>query len=300
MDNSINFKNLPNLIIIGAQKSGTSSLYDWLVQHPEIYGHYMFKDFNFFLSEFYYEKLGIPWFAKQFKPENEKYIVHGLVGYMYFYKKSLPILLDYKKNYRNDLKLLAILRNPVDRAYSAFWEAKKMGVENLDSFEKAIERENEILKSGSFKERGLLTYIDHGFYFKQLKGFKENFGDDLKVLIFEEVIQNPEKEIKKVFKWLGIDENFTPVFKKVNESGIPRFPLLQRFFYNFKMPDFIREKLPIRFRGIKKVILRKLNVKKISYPPLRQETRCYLAEIYREDIEKLENLLNRKITVWQK
>ena len=290
---------LPNLIIIGAQKSGTSSLYDWLIQHPEIYGHYMFKDFNFFLSEFYYKKLGIPWFAKQFAPMGEKIIVHGLVGYMYFYEKSLPILVDYRDRYRKDLKLLAILRNPVDRAYSAFWEARKMGVEELDDFEKALERERDILKNGSFKEKGLLTYVDHGFYFKQLIGFKENFGDNLKVLIFEEVVQKPEKEIKKVFEWLGVDKGFTPVFKKVNASGVPRFPSLQKFFYNLKMPEFVRENLPVRFRGIKKILLRKLNIKKVSYPPMKKQTRAYLVDIYKEDIKRLENLLNRKIILWQ-
>jgi len=295
------YKTLPNLIIIGAQKAGTTSLFNWLAQHPEIYGDESLKDFNFFLDDFYYKELGIEWFSKQFKPKNnEKIIMHGFVNYMYFYDIAIERLYEYKKKYRKDLKLIAILRNPIDRAYSAFWDAKKVTRENASTFEEAFKKEKFILAKGSYKEKASLTYIDHGFYFIQLKNFKKIFREDIKILIFEELISNPEREIKNLFKWLSIDETFLPSLKKINESGLPKNLFIQKFIQQLSAPKFLKGIIPMRIKYLKWKLSRELNIKKINYPPINEETRKYLLNVYIEDIKNLEKLLGKDLSIWLK
>jgi len=293
-------KTLPNFIIVGAQKAGTTAFFSWLSQHPQIYGDEAFKDFNFFLNDYYYKKLGLEWFANQFKPSNEKIIVHGYVNYLYFYPQAVERLLNYKKSYVPDLKLVAVLRNPIDRAYSAFWDAKKVAVETAETFEEAIKKEPEILKSGTLKEKASLTYIDHGFYFEQVRAYKEAFGDDFKVFIFEELVKNPEPFLKEVFSWLGVDEGFTPNFEKKNESGLPRSMFLQKLIQRFSLPQGVKGLIPASIRGLKWKLLREWNIKRAKYPPMNPKTREYLKELYREDIKKLEKLINKDLSVWLK
>ncbi len=75
---------LPNTIIIGAQKAGTSSLYDWISQHPEVYGDPSVKDYPFFSLEDNFSQ-GLETFSKMFNPKEEKKVIlHGSVSYIYF------------------------------------------------------------------------------------------------------------------------------------------------------------------------------------------------------------------------
>jgi hypothetical protein len=129
--------NLPNFILIGVQKAGTTSLYDWIAQHPDVYGPKGMKDFPFFCNDEYY-KNGLKWFSKFFRDHHgEKIIFHGYVNYIYN-NMSAQRIYDYKK----DIKLLLILRNPIERAYSAFWYMRKIGIETLKTFEEAIDIED--------------------------------------------------------------------------------------------------------------------------------------------------------------
>jgi len=295
------YKNLPNLIIIGAQKAGTTSLFNWLAQHPEIYGDEALKDFNFFLDDFYYKELGIEWFAKQFKPKNEKIIMHGFVNYMYFYDVAVERLYEYKKRYRPDLKLIAILRNPVDRAYSAFWDAKKVAQENLESFEDAIKREKFILENGSFKEKIFLTYLDHGFYCRQLISFLNIFDQSIKVIIFEELMQKRQEVMLGIYDWLEVDKYFTPKFTKLNEAGIVRIKSLQKLIQKAKLPKFIKRKYPffLMFGNLKRKFLREWNIKNSHYPKLQSELRKNLYKIYEKDIICLSKLLEKDLKkIW--
>lgn len=286
---------LPNCIIIGVQKGGTTSLFNWLSQHPQIYGEPGMKDFPFFCYEDYYNK-GTDWFSTAFKNhKHEKYILHGYVNYLYFDKLSAKRISEHLK----DVKLIISLRNPINRAYSAFWQARKQGYENLKSFKTALMAESDRIQ-GNFEERSSLTYIDHGFYSKQIANFLSVFDKDkIHICLFEELMSDKEKQIKTLFKFLEIDDQFKPDFIKINEAGIPRSEFIQRTISNLRMPDFVKNHIPIKARVLVKQNLKKLNIKQKEYPPLNDEIRKHLSAIYHDEIINLEKLIGIDLNIWK-
>lgn len=283
---------LINTILIGAQKAGTTTLYDWIAQHPDVYGPEGMKDFPFFCDETYYQK-GIKWFENNFSHiKKQKIILHGNVNYLYFSEISARRINQYNPN----VKLIALLRNPVDRAYSAFWQQKKAGYEDLDNFVNAIAQESK-RSEGAFRDRANLTYIDHGFYAQQLKNYYKIFPkDNIKVMIFEEIIHSNNETASGLYNFLEINPNFKPNYVIKNESGLPRSRIISNLLRKKIKFDLIKDLLPINYRIIIKNKLRDFNTRKIKYEPLNHEIKAKLLELYRDDIYELEQLLDRKIT----
>ena len=163
---------LPNTILIGAQKAGTTSLYDWIGQHPDVLAPSSMKDYHFFCNQENL-KLGLNWFSKSFhKHVREKIILHGFVNYIYQAKLAAPNIYRFNK----EAKLLLILRNPIDRSYSAYWDARKVAREPIDTFEEAIKKEEERLCSSDLNILNSLTYLDHGNYSRQIKEYLNYFS----------------------------------------------------------------------------------------------------------------------------
>jgi len=285
--------NLPNFILIGVQKAGTTSLYDWIAQHPDVYGPKGMKDFPFFCNDEYY-KNGLKWFSKFFRDHHgEKIIFHGYVNHIYN-NMSAQRIYDYKK----DIKLLLILRNPIERAYSAFWYMRKIGIETLKTFEEAIDIEDK-RKSGNYRERNDLTYIDHGFYYKQLINFYKFFSkSQIFIAFFEDIKENRENLIKKIYNFLEVDENFVPLFNVENPSGVPRIGLIQRILSKKIAPPYIKDLIPLDKRILIKDFLMNLNVKKVNYSPIKLETKRNLINTYRDEILRLEDLLGIDLSGW--
>ncbi len=287
--------SLVNTILIGAQKSGTTTLYDWLAQHPDAYGPRGMKDFPFFCDDMYYGE-GIKWFESNYPQfKNKKAILHGNVNYLYFSQVSAKRIYQYNSN----TKLIVLLRNPVDRAYSSFWQQKKVGNEDIDDFNYAIEKEKERC-NGTFKDQANLTYIDHGFYANQLKKYYEIFpSTNIKVIIFEEMIHKNAETISDIYKFMGIDPYFKPNYVVRNESGMPRFKIINNFLREGIKFNLIKNLLPISKRILIKNILRELNTTKTKYEPLDREVKSKLIGIYKNDINELENLLDRDLkSLW--
>jgi len=268
---------LPNTIILGAQKAGTTSLFNWISQHPDVYGEPGMKDFPFFVTDEYFNK-GLDWFSDRFKKhKNEKIILHGFVNYIYFHKEFIEKIKTYNKN----TKYIIVLRNPIKRAYSAYWFNRKIGVENTSTFEEAIKKEqNNCFES--IKEKGYFTYLNHGFYYQQIK-FLTKHIDSKKILIilFKDLIENNSSTITKIYKYLGISTNFKPNFNKINEAGI------------------IKNILPLEKRIELKHWLREFNIKKTTYPSMNKDTKKKLESLYANDINKLEELLKIDLSIWK-
>lgn len=152
---------LPNTILIGAQKAGTSSLYNWLSQHPDIFAPEEMKDFHFFTLDKFYNQ-GVSFLAPYYNDvDGEKVIMKGAVNYIYFPETAKRLY-----NYNPSLKFLLLLRNPYTRAISAYNYFYNLGIENL-SFEAALEREQS-KKLNTRQELADFSYLKHGFYYEQL------------------------------------------------------------------------------------------------------------------------------------
>lgn len=200
----------PHFIIIGAQRSGTTSLYSMLCQHPQIKKAFR-KEVHFFDNNFY---KGVNWYKAHFPLRSVLKNSNSITGEASPYYMFHPFAIPRIKNTCPDAKLIVILRNPVYRAYSHYKHEIKRGIETMPTFEEAIKRENERLKNVSynFMEKGYsqnahqnYTYITRGKYLFQIKRVFEYF-DKSQVFIdcFENFKNDSVRFCNLVFDFLEI------------------------------------------------------------------------------------------------
>ena len=127
------------------------------------------------------------------------------------------------------MRVIACVRDPVARAYSAYWFARLNGWEAAPSFEDALELES-ARRSGTYQERSELTYLSHGYYAEQLDRWRRVLGDDrVHVVVSDELKHRPAETLREVTDWLGVPSGPPPEQDNVvNGAATARFPLLQR------------------------------------------------------------------------
>lgn len=304
-NNSVKTK-LPNFLIVGAAKSGTTSLYYYLKQHPEIYMSAI-KEPKFFSAQFVKynpkvikENLVITKY-EDYKNlfenvDRENAIGEASADYLYFYDGCIKLI----KKYLGDVKIIIILRNPVEMTFSMYQMFIRQGKEHL-SFEDALNAEQE-RKRLNWGYGGGWYYKDLGFYYIQVKSYLENFTH-VKVYLFDDLKSNPLSLIKDMYQFLDVDDTFVPDTDiKYNPGGVPNNKLvytLLTIFKRFKKPIIqickffsLEKKFFEITENIRKIILRKQEMK--------LETRAYLRDQYREDISRLQDLINRDLSHWLK
>jgi len=293
---------MPDFLVVGAARAGTTSLHSYLRQHPEIFlprikepcffvfdgdnTEYKEGKFAFAVRDFNeYENLFRSRKANQITGEMS-------TPYLYLYEKTISRIRNYFPDYRS-IKIVIMLRNPADRAFSQYCWRVRDGREPL-GFQQALDAEKErMLDNFSFD----YFYLDRGFYFKQVKSYIENF-DNVHVILFEEFKSSPSQVLRDLCRFLGVDEHFE--FKKVeaqNKSSIPKFKALgkvatmesklkYRIWYS--IPDSIRKKIRKWFSDMNEG----------EKPEMEDATRKMLADLYREDILALQKLIGRDLTSW--
>lgn len=292
---------LPNVIIIGAQKAGTTSLHYWLGQHPEVYGPAGAKDFHFFCDEEYYNR-GLNFYSSFFSGhKDEKIVLAGAVNYIYL-PNTPQRLIEYNPN----LKLILCIRNPVDRLYSAYKFNNLKGIEPL-KLEEALEEEDQRINL-SWKNKHDYSYADHGYYNVQLKRYLEFFRpNQIHVVKFEYLKDKPEKVFSELCNFLNIDNTFTPSFKVLNEGGEVMFGIINKFISkdNFlkkwlRNNTLVNKIMPLDRRIVLKQKIRFVNTKKgkSKYGDINPELRRQLNSEYKESIMELERLTGLELNDW--
>jgi len=287
---------LPNFIIIGAQKSGTTSLKFYLNQHPDIY---MPKSrINFFDKPKNYSK-GIKWYEKNFDCCNsENCIGEKTTEYLHPFSK---IVSERIFNTLPNVKLIALLRNPVERAYSHYWHNRINGLEPL-SFEKALKLEEERIKLDYEiynRKMALYSYKYRGKYIEHIKRFAHFFKKEKMLFLLTDNLKNHREEtLIKVFRFLGVKENIH--INDLSERLIGGYPrsyslaelqnnkLVEKFTFKLKS----REINPIRN------FIKKINYKK-EKPLMKESTRNYLYEYFRHYNEDLADFLRIDLGNWK-
>jgi len=294
----------PNFIIAGAPKCGTTSLYNYLQQHPEVYMPEV-KEPCFFFSETASQLP--PWtsirtlkdYQKLFQPaQHAKAIGEASTAYLYSKTAAATIKQCIPK-----AKIIAILRDPAERAYSHYWFAFQQGTESITSFEEALNAENRGLLNNAKWQR---LYIRSGFYYQQLRRFIQHFGEDqVKVYLFEDLKKNPKKLMHNLADYLEISNINWHLNKTHNKTRVPRNVHLYKFFKNFSEQPLIKRCLDTAVKEEwRKIASDKIhecflnNNKKI--PPLSLETRQHLVNLYSKDILSLQDLLHRDLSSWLK
>ena len=279
---------MPNFLVIGAMKSGTTALYYYLEQHPQIYMSPI-KEPNFFCYEgqVVADRNSITQigdYQDLFKGvSGEKAI--GEASHCYLYE---PRAVERIEHYVPEAKLIAILRNPVDRAHSHFLHLVRNGTEPLTDFAQAIREE-----TGARQKEMFQDYVGVGLYHDQLKRYFDAFGRDrIKVYLYEDLSNAPIDTLQDAFRFLEVEDSFVPdVSVKRNVSGYPKYKILDKFLRKPKVAkQAIKLYLPTGLRWRLSEAFDNLKTRNLVEPsPVQPELRRQLIEVYREDILKLQD-----------
>ncbi len=285
---------LPNLILLGAQKSGSTAVYDWLSQHPDIFGNPAMKDFPFFCDPRYYER-GPDWFAEHFRGQHaESYILHGYVHYLFLGSEIAQRL----HKFNPELRLIVLLRNPVERAFSGWLQACKTGHETDSVFASALQPDrNDQLHS--LHDRVYRSYLSHGLYGKQLQQYLRVFPrEQIHIELYESVQQNPAALCERLFTFLGIDHGFRPRLSEKNVYGKPRFAAIEKLIQRGIPSALLHKLIPLTVRSKLRQRARALNTVAVAKPALDPTTRSELQSYYATDVALLQELTGLDLQHW--
>jgi Sulfotransferase domain len=288
---------MPNFLIIGAMKSGTTALYYYLEQHPDIYMSPV-KEPNFFSSQEQEHAAdtvtNIGAYEHLFSGGSGKKAI-GEASHSYLYEPGAAAEI---RRYIPEAKLIAILRNPVARAYSHFLHMVRSGTEPLDDFAQAL-REEEV---GIHKERTFQDYIGRGLYYDQLKRYFGMFPrEHVRVYLYEDLSDAPISTVQDAFRLLGVNDSFVPdVSLRRNVSGNPKYKTLDTLLRRqSRIKHAAKVYLPARMRWRLSKAFDDLKTRNlVEPPPLQPEVRRQLISVYREDILKLQDLIHRDLSGW--
>ncbi len=196
-----------DFVIGGTQKGGTSALDSFLRQHPQICLPETRKELHFFDREEYSdEKPDYQTYHAQFRPE-PGHKVTGEATPMYMYWDAAPARIW---RYNKEMKWILVLRQPVERAFSAWNMETKRGAETLP-FAEAIEQEAARCREALPWQHRVYSYLDRGFYAHQVRRIFRMFGwDRCLVLLNEDLRTNHRATLGKTFEFLGVDPSFVP------------------------------------------------------------------------------------------
>lgn len=265
---------LPTFVIVGAQKCGTSSLHRLLRQHPQVHMSRT-KELHFFDRHF---DRGLDWYAEQFTP-GRRHQHSGETTPSYMYKEGARKRLIATLP---DARIVMILRNPADRAYSHYWhdvrrlEQERRSQPVPDTFEAALAQERpELLPelAGGDVEGGgtgrPLSYVGRGEYLDQVEPLEAAYGRDrLHVMLLEDLLADRTAALRGLFRFLGVDEEPAESVREVHAN-------------RYRRPDESGQ------------------VKAAEYQPMRPETRAVLVEHFTPHNERLGAWLGRDLSHWR-
>jgi hypothetical protein len=295
----------PNFIIIGAPRAGTTSLYHYLRQHPQIVMSRV-KETNYFAylaSQFETDHKIAPrsnWvvtspaeYEALFDAKKDTKAI-GEASPFYSYAPGVP---QQIKTHIPDVKLILIVRNPIERAYSTYLKNRREGTETR-SFEDALAQEiqnpSKVVCSENY-------YIRAGMYFEHIIRYRNHFDKSQLKIVFQEDLQNtPLQVLEDIFGFLGVDTAFSPdVSVRFNEampplvvkktSGRQLMKSLTR-----RIREYLPQKLYFSLLNIQYAVNKKVAV----YPALPTSLRALLRDHYMQDVQNLQNLLERDLSHW--
>jgi len=297
---------LPNFIIIGAQKCGTTALYQALCQHPDIYMSPIKEPFFFALNcapppysirnEEYAQMLCYTWesYVALFQGATQQRAI-GEASAIYLSNYQTERTAANIQARLPDVRLIAIVRQPVDRAFSAFQFYRARGYEPCKDFISALAAEPARLGADWPPD---LRYTLNGYYFANLKPYFDRFPrQQIRVYLYEDWDQRPQAVLRDIFAFLGVDDTISIEPKRINITIQFRWPWLHRFL---NQPNQTRQMLETILRGrLRTRVYGKLSAYNRRLPPvLAPELRQTFTQRYRSDIEQLQTLIGRDLSHW--
>ena len=300
--------NRPNFLVLGAAKAGTTSLCHYLAQHPDVFIPEV-KEPIFFDAE--YER-GLDYYWKKYfsRWSGQPAVGEGRVFNLY-----LPFVPPRIRESIPDARLIAVLRNPVERAYSHWWHRFSYRDENLP-FHEAI-RENlsriargilfeggngaRLWRDGLVHPHAMATthrvYLDAGLYARQIRRYLDLFpASQLKVMFYEDLVSDPRSFVRNVWSFLEVSNG--PELadtEPLNAARTTRRSLLESLLGKVFGGRDLLGLAPGPLQGPLRWLFRE---KPMVRPPLDPVVRQTLVEYYREPNRELERLVGRDLSSW--
>lgn len=311
----------PNFFLIGTVKGGTTSLHRYLSQHPEVYLSPI-KEVNYFSKDDIDPRL----FAKDYRHDIsvnlEKYFKGGMsypihiahitdekdylqlfskaegakaigemsLSYMLYEHAPQALYKTYPK-----AKLIAMLRNPAERAFSQYLMNLKQGKILEKDFVKEVFRDDQAPVKGWGANH---QYLMIGKYYEQLKRYYALFPtEQIKIFIYDDYIANPKKIIREMFEFLGVSPEIEiNMQEKSNEGGVPKMKYVNYILNQWGLISWAKNSLPHSWRSPFKKWMYKTD--KNELPVMTDNERQILVDYYTIDILQLEKLIHRNLKAW--
>jgi hypothetical protein len=293
---------LPTFFILGAAKAGTTTLFDLLSQHPQIFLSFD-KEPMFFSRDDYYGN-GLDWYSKTYFKGGEEHPVRGEASPHYLYWSEKVSFRIHEAYGDNSVKFIVMLRNPIQRAYSWYWNMVSDGREEL-SFLDALKNEDQRIKDNweQLKYFGSMRYgyFRGGCYAEQLQYFLQDFSkEQFHFILQEDLIQDQKGVLKKVFQFLDVETEIDLIPLKSNQAGLPRNRSIQSLIRNpSRGKEILKSFIPYMHRHKLKTLFLKLNNKRFQYPDMSSESRDFLKQRYEGSISALSETLMLELSNWR-
>jgi len=293
----------PNFLIVGVARCGTTSIYHYLNQHPQV-AMSKKKEPKYFSSiniEFPHNGIGDKsvdsvvikdrdeYFNLFKKFDNYKAIGEASSDYLYFHKHTIKSI----KAQLGDVKIIISIRNPIDRAYSAYNNLLRDGREKLSFREGLDAEEDRIEKNYDW----MWAYKKGGLYSEAIKDFQDNFSN-VEIVLFNELNSNSNDVMSRIFKFLDVDSDvIVDTNTKYSHSGKAKNPII-KYISNrdhrvaFAIRQMIMKLVPRSF-------LESIAKRVLSKDDMKDEDREYLREYFRDDIEATSKLIDKDLSHWR-
>ena len=311
----------PDFFLAGAVKSGSTSLYYYLDQHPEVYmspvkepHHFSYHDMDFeHFRPLIRKRIAAFDLQKYLAADELKMIYRAYIrdekDYLTLFKNagsekltgeastSYLWSLHAAENIRAKIphaKIIIALRNPAERAFSHYLMDLKINFVK-GSFQEAIKQDMDV-KDPSWGKSAM--YVQSGLYYNQVKRFYDQFPhEQLLVILYDELKGSPEKVFKKICSFLGIDNSFLPDLSvKHNAATLPVNRLAGKLMNNTLMRKYVIDKTP----GGLKAGLKHFFLKKSGLPELSDEEKRSMLPLFEKDIVSLQQLTGKDLSNWLK
>lgn len=292
----------PDFFIVGAPKCGTTAMYCYLKQHPEIFFPEK-KELHYFGSD-----LESPWFIRDkniylsmfLSAKNEKRIGEASVWYLYSKLAASEI-----KAFCPNASIIIMLRNPMDMLYSQHSQFLFNGNEDISDFETALNAEKDRKQGLQIPQKANFTA---GLFYRETVKYSEDvhryisiFGrENVHIIIFDDFNHDTAKSYKETLCFLKVNESFQPSFQVVNPNKHVRNRALNNVLQ--KPPSFplvlSKMLIPRTIRRILRDKLQQLSVQYTPRPPMDLHVRKRLQAEFAPEVERLGKLLERDLSHW--
>jgi len=307
----------PNFFLVGAAKAGTTSLYHYLSSHPQVFLS-LIKEPNYFAKDIDSNRLR-PEFRrdldaalKRFRKSGSNIQLHiahivDWEEYLGLFQKSggcqaigecsvsyLPstVAAENIYSYNSNARIIIMLRNPIWRAFSQYRMDKKLGTIACD-FDSAIRHDLDVKSPMWGSNR---NYIWNGMYAEQVERYLKRFSrKNVCIIIFKDFKSDRDKELKRVFSFLGVNEKFpVEMDQQFNQAGKPRIPQFNQFLQQNGLKYIFKRIIPHSvFEHLKRFYYTEAEP-----ATLTRKQAEFLCDIYRDNVQRLSGFLDRDLTHW--